>query len=267
MNSLTRLGALCALLLLCGIARGQTDAYKVVRVDIKHAGPATVSDDLIRANIHVKAGDVYQPTVVDEDVRNLYATGLFYNIRVAVEKDADGGLVLVYVVQAKLRLTDIKFTGNKKYTDVKLKKKVTSKVGDPLDEQKLFSDTQAIQDLYQKSGYPGTEVKYAVVPDEPAGRGSVTFEVKESHKIKIVDVEFIGASAFSQRKLRGEIKTRRHWMWSWLTGSGVFKDDQWKEDRERLAEFYREKGYIDFEIKEVRFENPKPNRMILRIVD
>ena len=252
-------------LLLSGVARGQTDGPKVVRVDIKHAGPTTVSDDLIHANIHVKAGDVYQPAVVDEDIRNLYATGLFYNIRVAAERAGDG-LVLVYVVQAKLRLTDIKFTGNKKFNDLKLKKKVTSKVGDPLDEQKLFSDGQAIEELYQKSGYPGTQARYAVVPDENAGRGSVTFEIKESHKIKIAGVQFVGAQAFSERKLRGEIKTRRHWMFSWLTGSGVFKEDQFKEDREKLAEFYREKGHIDFEIKEVQTNYPTPAAMVLRLV-
>jgi outer membrane protein insertion porin family len=53
-------------------------------------------------------------------------------------------------------------------------------------------------------------------------------------------------------------------MWSWLTGSGKFKEDQFQEDRERLAEFYREKGYIDFEIKDIKFENPTPTSMIIR---
>ena len=266
MKAFTRFcGIIALLLLLGGIAQGQNGGPKISRVEIKHAGPTTVSDDLIRANIHVKAGDVYQPLVVDEDIRNLYATGLFYNVRVAAERDGDG-IVLSYVVQAKLRLTDIKFTGNKKYSEAKLRKKVTSKVGDPLDERKLFTDSQTIQEMYQKSGYPGSEVKATVVPDENSGRGSVTFEIKESYKIKIVNVEFVGAQAFSQKTLRKEIKTRKHWMFSWLTGSGVFKDDQFKEDRERLAEFYREKGYIDFEVKDVQFENPTPREMIIRWV-
>ncbi|MEK7788000.1 MAG: POTRA domain-containing protein, partial [Chloroflexota bacterium] len=60
-------------------------------------------------------------------------------------------------------------------------------------------------------------------------------------------------------------KTRKRWMFSWLTGRGNFKDDQFEEDRERLAEFYREKGYVDFEIEDVQFENPTPKTMIIRL--
>ena len=28
-------------------------------------------------------------------------------------------------------------------------------------------------------------------------------------------------------------------MFSWITGSGVFKDEQFEDDKEKLAEFYR----------------------------
>ena len=55
-------------------------------------------------------------------------------------------------------------------------------------------------------------------------------------------------------------------MFSWLTGSGVFKEEQFEEDKERLTEFYRDKGYIDFEIKDVQFVNPTPRTMIIRFI-
>ena len=38
----------------------------------------------------------------------------------------------------------------------------------------------------------------------------------------------------------------------------------YEEDRLKLAEFYRDRGYIDFEIKDVQFENPTPQKMIIR---
>jgi outer membrane protein insertion porin family len=263
MKAVLRFCGLCALFACLPAAWSQPSSPKVARVDIQHVGPAAVADELIRANIHLKPGDPYLPATVDDDVRNLYATGLFYNIRVTADP-AGEALILTYVVQAMPRLTDIKLNGNKKLTDAKIKKKLTSKVGEPLNEQKLFSDAQAIQEMYQKSGYPGTSVQAVPNIAEESGRGTVTFEIKESRKIRIVRVEFIGAQAFSQHKLQKEIKTRAHWMWSWLTGSGTFKDDQFQEDRERLAEFYRTKGYIDFEIKDVQFENPTPASMIIR---
>jgi outer membrane protein insertion porin family len=263
MKSLFRLCGLCALLVGFPVW-AQTTSLKISRIIIKHVGPATVSDDLIRANIRVKPGDPYLPAAVDEDVQSLYATGLFYNVRVTAERGAGDTLTLTYVVQARPRLTAIELEGNKKLRDSKIKKKITSKVGEPLDEAKLFTDALAIQELYQKSGYPGTTVTNVVNIDEAAGRGTVTFHIKESHKIKITKVEFLGAQAFTQRKLRWQIKTRKHWMFSWLTGKGRFKEDQFEDDRDRLAEFYRDRGYLDFEIKDVEFKYPTPNTMVIR---
>src|SRR5579862_7853745 len=141
------------------------------------------------------------PVAVDDDVRNLYATGLFYNVRVSIANAPDG-VVLTYLVQANPRLTEIKFQGNQKFNDAKLRKTISAKVGEPFNERKLFTDAQDIQKLYQKKGYPRSEVKYTFTIDENAGRASATFEIKESPKVRITQVEFIGAQAFPQKKLR-----------------------------------------------------------------
>jgi len=239
-------------------------APKVTGIEIRHVGPATVSDDLIRANVRMKVGDPYIRPNVDDDVKNLYGTGLFYNIRVAESNTLDG-IALTYLVQAKPRMTEIKFQGNKKYDNAKLLKKISSRVGDPLDERKLFTDSQTIQKMYEKAGYPGSTVKYVLNIEETTGRGTATFEINETRKVKIEKVEFIGAEAFPQKKLRKTIKTKKRWMFSWLTGRGVYKADQFEEDRDRLTEFYRDKGYIDFEIKDVQFERPTPRTMIVKI--
>ncbi|HYG23521.1 MAG TPA: outer membrane protein assembly factor BamA [Verrucomicrobiae bacterium] len=247
------------------VAWAQPSSLKVARIEIRHVGPQEVSDQLIRANIRVKPNDPYRRLAVDDDIRNLYGTGQFYNIRVT-EEPTQEGVVLTYVVQSKPRLTDINFQGNTRYSNSKLQRRITSKVGEPLDERKLFTDTQELQKMYQKAGYPGTEIKYITDIDADTGRATATFEIKEGVKVKIRAVQFDGANAFSQRELRKAIKTRKRWMFSWITGSGVFKDDQFEDDKERLAEFYRSKGYIDFELKDVQFEYPSARKMIVHFI-
>ena len=252
--------------LLLGVTQAawsQTPSTKVDRVDIKFVGPATVSDQFIRVNIRVKAGDAYRPSSTQDDVRSLYGTGQFYNIRVSTDQSTNNGVVLTYIVQARPRVTEVKLEGNDKVSDRKLKKKITIKVGDPLDEQKAFSNVQDIKKLYEKYGYPDTQAKYVLNIDENAGTGKVTFQIVESPKVRITDVEFVGAAAFTQKVLSKQIKTRKHWMWSWLTGSGTFKQDEYDADKDALAEFYRNHGYLDFEIKDVKFTSPTTNRMAI----
>jgi outer membrane protein insertion porin family len=265
MNLLLRLCGLWLLtaLLPSAYAQAPPSSRKVVAIEIRHVGPVKVSDGLIRAQIRVKPGDDYLVPAFDDDVHNLYKTGFFYNIQVSVREEA-AGVVLIYVVQEKPRLTDIKFRGNVKYSEGKLRKKLTSKTTEPLDERKLFTDAQEILKMYQKAGYPETKVETPFHIDPEAGRASVTFVITETPKVKIIEVEFAGAQAFKQKKLRKAIKTRRHWMFSWLTGSGYLKDEVLEDDREKLREFYREKGYIDFELKSVEYINPSPKKLIVR---
>lgn len=265
MKSLLRLTPVLACLLVLSSSHAQMPAPKITKIEIRHIGPQTVNDDLIRDNIRVKQGDAYLQATVDEDIRNLYGTGFFYNVRIITTPDEDG-VSLTYQVQAKPRLTDIKFSGNAKFSDSKLQKKVTSKIGDPLDEQKFFKDTLEIVKHYEKSGLHGTQVKYVLSVDENAGRGAVTFEIKEAPKVRVVDVVFDNAKAFPQKELRKVCKTRRWWIFSWLTGSGKLKEDEFEQDRDRLEEHYRDKGYLDFNIKDVRFDYLKTNRMAIHFV-
>lgn len=248
---------------------------KVDAVVIRHAGPAAVSDDLIRANIRIRVGDKYSRPSVDDDVRNLYGTGYFYNIRVAEEvtsTEADSAgipvpktITLTYVVQGKPVLTEIRFAGNKRYSASKLRKKVTSKAGEPLDERKLFNDSQEILKMYQKAGMQKTKVEPVPSINEQLGKGTVTFEIAEAPKVRIDDVVFENAKAFKPKKLHYVIKTRRWWRFSWLTGSGKLKDDVFEEDKDRLREFYADHGYIDFDLRDVKFDYPSTNHMVIRL--
>jgi outer membrane protein insertion porin family len=237
----------------------------ITRVSITNVGPQTVSEALVRANIKIKEGDNYNPASVNDDIRNLYGTGYFLNVRVSEQRTVDG-VELLYVLQPRPKLADINFVGNKKYSKAKLSKKVTSKIGEPFDERKIFMDKQEILKMYQKAGYPQTKVEYTPNVDPATGRASITFDITETPKVRIQDVYFEGAHAFSQKKLRKVLKTRRHWLFSWLTGTGVLKDDQLEEDKERLSEFYRNEGYIDFEMKDLRFVYETPRKLVLHFV-
>jgi outer membrane protein insertion porin family len=246
------------------IVCGQTGGVKISRVDVKFIGPASVSEALIRDNIRLKAGGDFIPASTSDDVHALYGTGQFYNVRVSTDQADDGGVVVTYLVQVRPRITDVKLEGNAQLSDSKLRKKVTVKTGDPLDEQKVFTDVQEMKKLYEKSGYPDTQVKYVLNIDEATGHGTVTYQIKESPKVKIMQITFFNAAAFSQKQLREELKTKRHSMWSWLTGSGYFQQEDFDGDADRLNEFYHNHGYLDFEIQDVKLERPTTNTLALK---
>ena len=244
--------------------QAQLSQQTVEQIEIRHVGPPAVSDERIQANIQTRAGDLITPSKINQDIKSLLQTDYFHNVNVAWEK-TDDGIKLIYSVQGRPTLSKIEFSGNDRLKTRRLRKTIASKIGAPIDEKQLFTDAQAIQELYEKKGYRETAVKYVPSIDEDQGRGTVTFEIAESPKVRIRAVRFEGAEAFKIRKLRKTIKTRNRWAFSWLTGSGVYKEDQFLEDRERLRDLYYENGYLDFAIRDVRFDYPKPDKMILTL--
>jgi hypothetical protein len=153
---------------------------KVGAIEIRYAGPKSVKEPEVRRRIRAQVGKPFNTVDIDDDVRNLYATGLFYNIRVSTEfspKVVD----LVYNVQCNPRIAKLKFTGNSKFSDAYLQKLIRSKVGDVFNERQSFSDAQALQKAYANAGLEGTEVKYSYDVDQPTGKASVAFEINEKN--------------------------------------------------------------------------------------
>jgi len=120
MKLFSRLFGIWLLLGCAQVAWSQAAGPKVDSVDIKYVGPKSVSEQFIRANIRLRLGtstpepdrgNVHSQT--EDDVHSLYGTGQFNNIGVSVDPADDGGVVVTYTVQARLRITDIKITGNK----------------------------------------------------------------------------------------------------------------------------------------------------------
>ena len=260
------------LLLSSGPVRGQIagpipKASPVQKITLQHVGQAAASDALIRANIRLRLGDPYSRKASDDDIHNLRNTGFFENVYVT-EKQVAGGVEVTYTLVSKPVVTEILFEGNtggRKFRESKLRKKIRSRTGETLSRPRIFSDTRAILKEYQKGGYHQARVEYEVRHDEALGQAAVIFQVDPGRKVKIDDIVFENAVAFSQRELRKVFKTRRRWWMSWLTGSGKFETDQWDEDLEMLTQFYQDEGYIDFKVREIKFGYPKKGRMVIRL--
>jgi outer membrane protein insertion porin family len=148
-----------------------------------------------------------------------------------------------------------------------LEKEIKTRPNTALDERQVKEDSEKIREHYQKSGYNQVSVTYAVDRDRSSGFGSVVFKIKEGNKVKISDVRFVGNTHVKPRALRGEMETKKWWIFSWLTGSGRFKDDQFDDDLEKLRDYYREHGYLDVEIPQdnVVFNYPTQEKLVLTI--
>jgi outer membrane protein insertion porin family len=241
--------------------------YKAGTVTIRFVGTANVNEQVVRANMQIKEGGDVDDTIIDRDIRTLYKTGLFEFIEIKREILPNNVVNLVVEVTPKYRVLAIRYEGNKKVKSTRLQKEIQTKTNAALDERLVKEDAEKIRDYYQKTGYNQAQVTSSIERNASTGFGTVIFKIREGNKVKISDVRFVGNTHIKTKTLRKQMDTKRWWMFSWLTGSGRFKDDQFEDDLDKLRDYYREDGYLDVDIapEKIRYDYPTPGKLVLTI--
>ncbi|MDD3181141.1 MAG: outer membrane protein assembly factor BamA [Opitutaceae bacterium] len=242
-------------------------APKIGTITVKFIGVANVSEQIVRANMQIKEGGILDEAALDRDIRSLYRTGLFEFIQVNREAFPGNKVNLVVEVTPKFRVLNIRFEGNKKVKESRLRKEIKIAPNAALDERQVKDDAEKIFAYYQKSAYNQANVTYTIERNRSTGFGTVTFKIREGYKVRLSGINFIGNDHVKTKALRKEMETRRWHFFSWLTGSGKLQDEKFQEDLDKLRDYYREHGYLDIEIAsdKISFDYPKPNRLIITI--
>ena len=236
-------------------ARGPvaTTGPTIARVVI--AGNARVDAEAIRIHIQSQAGSRADPTLLDNDVRAIYAMGFFENVEVE-RRDEPEGLVLVFRVRERPLVTEVAIEGNKKVRTEDLEAALKVRPHTILDAEKLRRGIADAKKLYEEKGYLGAAIAPRIDPIAGAANEvKITYQVAEGKIVRIQRIDIEGNKAFSDRKLRGVMTTKTEWLLSRFTGAGVLNADALKTDTERLTAWYYENGYIN-----VRIDEPKVER-------
>jgi outer membrane protein insertion porin family len=252
-----------------------TPVYKVGNIAVRFVGVAIVSEAVVRANMQIREGSDLDDALIDRDIRALYRTGLFEFIEFKREVLPNRVINVVVEVTPKYRVLTVRFEGNKKVKSRRLEKETKTKPNSSLDERQVKEDAEKIKEYYQKNGYNQISINYTVERDRVTGFGTVIFKINEGFKVKISDIRFIGNDHIKARTLGGmmdgplvkAMETRRWWMFSWLTGSGRLKDEQFEDDLDKLRDYYREQGYLDVEIPQdkIIYDYPTPKKLVVTI--
>jgi len=246
---------------------GEGPASKIGTITVKFLGVANVSEQVVRANMSLREGTELDDAVIDRDIRALYRTGLFEFIEVKREALPGNTVNLVVELTAKYRVLSVLFEGNKQIKERRLLREVKTAPNGALDERQVKEDSEKLYEFYQKGGYNQAQVSYTIDRNRSTGFGTVIFKVREGAKVKIGSVNFVGNDSVKSRRLRKEMETRKWHPFSWLTGSGRFKDDKFDEDLDKLRDYYKELGYLDVSITEdkITFDYPKDDRLLITI--
>lgn len=229
-------------------------APKTIRgIEVEYVGAETITEDRILSNMSLKAGDQLTQAAVDEDIKALYTnvSGI-ENIRILTEPAGGNGVTLIVVVQTYSMLGEVVFRGNTVYSSSKLAGKVELTVGQPVSDSQVQVAVQEIRKLYRDGGYSEIGITYDIESGSTPGFVAVVFKINEGGKSLLRDIEFIGNTAFTGRKLRDIMKSKEKSLLSGIVGSGKVDNTVLSQDIDAIEKLYKDAGYLNARVTDTQ---------------
>ena len=210
---------------------------KVVLKNIQITGNVRVEDDGIRLHVKSRAGEVFDPATVDQDVKAIYRMGFFDDVQAELSPDG----VLTYAVTEKPYIREVKIQGASQVSKEKIESALGIGARTILDRSKVAEGVDKVRKLYNEQGYVNAAIDHAVTV-EANNQAVITLDITEGNRLLIKRIEFEGNKAFSDSELKGLIATKEEWIFSFITNRGVLDRDMELTCLKRRGSFWKMQG-------------------------
>ncbi len=199
--------------------------------------PGTVQSYLL-----LGPGDIYDPVRVDLSIKTLFATGLFADVTIRLER----GTLIVSVVENPI-INRVIFENNRALKEDKLRDEVEAQPRAIFTRARVQADVQRIIALYRQAGHFAATVTPKVA-EQPQNRVDLIFEMSEGPVTNVRRINFVGNLVYSDSELRRIVATKESRWYKFLTSNDNYDPDRLEFDREQLRKYYGDKGYADFRV-------------------
>jgi outer membrane protein insertion porin family len=229
-----------------GVAPVPTDGQPITSVRVE--GTRRIEEAAVLSNIGLRRGDALTRDKVRRDIKSVWGTGFFQDVVVETVEAPDGSVEVVFLVDEKPAIRDIRITGNKKLEEDDLREVMNLRAFSVLNDAKVAANTRKIRDLYVEKGYylASVDVEQVPIADDQV---DIVFKVVENRKVLVQRIEFHGNDNVPAKKLKRFLQVKEGGFVPWLTSSGTFRRDQLEQDQGTLTAVFLEEGYVDIQVE------------------
>lgn len=213
--------------------------------DIRLEGLQRISAGSVFGLLNVSVGDRITQEDISGIIRSIFSSDFFEDIEVLREDN-----VLIIRLQERPSISNIQVEGNKLIpTDALLQNMENAGLaaGQIFNRSTLEGLQLALQEQYVGQGLYGATVEINVEEQE-RNRVAINININEGEPSRIVHINIVGNRVFDDEELLDlfELSTT-NWL-SWMRKDDRYSREKINGDLERLASYYLDQGYINFEV-------------------
>lgn len=230
-------------------AQSSAFAESFVVQDIRVEGLQRVAPGTVFSYLPVRIGQQFDTDNSAQAVTDLYAINLFSRINLA----RDGNTLVVQVEEFPI-ISSIELKGNSSLSSSNVKQ-AFAKAG--FAEGQPFNPAMLQEMQNQLYGQYHAQSKFQVNIDAqvntlPRGRVEVVFTIDEGRTAQYKSIDFVGNRIYSDEQLAKLFDTSTTGWLSFMSKNDQINNERMQADYERLENFYKDRGFMDFAITSVQ---------------
>jgi outer membrane protein insertion porin family len=260
-----------------GEAQAPGQAPLVVE-SINFDGNRKYPSQTLQTRIFTRVGDTYSESAIRADYMALWNTGYFDDITLETQESTTkpNAIIIFFHLKERPTISFIDYRGIKSVTKSDIldrfkDRKVGLTVESQLDPTKVRRGEVVLQELLAEHGRQFAIVKGGIETIPATNRVRLIFNVDEGPKVKVGDIEFMGNTVFSRRKIIRSMRMSRPysvpmWLFDLPIMSKTFDRSKLDQDMEiGIRGLYQNAGYFRADIKDPGLENVELHRFGLPI--
>ncbi|MBN1412468.1 MAG: outer membrane protein assembly factor BamA [Spirochaetales bacterium] len=217
--------------------------------DFVFKGLNTVSVNEIRPIVRDYIGQILTLELFWEIWDKLWALEKFDNVESEAKPGDDNrdSVIIEFTVVEKPIISMITLKGNNWISRSDILEKVVLKEGDYKNDAQISIDEEKIKELYISKGFDKAQVKSDTVLNAENNTVELIFTIAEGYKTTVKSIQFSGNIFASTNSLKDVMETKE----SGLFSPGVFEENIFIKDQEKIKQYYHDRGFIDVKIEKI----------------
>lgn len=177
-------------------------------------------------------------------VRNLWEQDLFADVQIDVAEIRGEEIYLLIIVDEMPKLGGHQYTGIRRGEWTSLDENDELRTGVIANQNLKNRTINFVKKHFQEKGYFNTTVTIVEVPD-PLMKNHVkwTIDVQKGPKVKISSINFTGATALDEKKLKRALKDTKEQHWYHIFKASRYEEEKYEDDKGKLVARYNKSGY------------------------
>ena len=224
---------------------------------------ASFENSTVLNKLKTRTGDPFSQLTFDEDLKTLSEEYDRVEPLLEVHNDA---LYITLKIWLRPVIRSIHWTGNQHIKTKTLQKELGIKPTAIFNRQGFNKAFNKVKEYYIKKGYFESQLQYRVTLDSKTNEVDLDITIEEGRSGKIENIVLSGFTKEEQSQLLEMIYTKKYnLLLSWVTGSGIYREEALEQDQLTIVNYLQNKGYADAKVKISIIEAQKDGKIIIDI--